>query len=160
FRVSSTALSLGTTREYRFNPDLSLQWTVLGGAGFGAAGSTTILPSTPTAAAIRDYHFGLTPQTMINGRLIAADRVMLDMTSRYYYVSGAGSDDSRGIERIFRGDVGATFRIYKANALGLKYTYSSRVATYGTQPAISSHEGSYSLYYTVLGSRHFGSVAF
>ncbi len=31
---------------------------------------------------------------------------MIDMTDRYYYVSGAGSDDSRGIERIFRGDVG------------------------------------------------------
>jgi hypothetical protein len=159
FRVSSTALSMGTTREHRFGPDLSLQSTVLGGVGFGAAGSTTIIPSTPTAAAIRDYHFGLTPQAMVNLRLIAADRAMIDMTDRYYYVSGAGSDDSRGIERIFRGDLGVTFRIYKANALGIKYTYSTRNATYGTQPQISAHEGSYSLYYTVLGSRHFGSVA-
>ena len=159
FRVSSTALSLGTTREYRLAPALSLQGSVLSGVGFGAAGSTTIIPSTPTAAAIRDYHFGLTPQAMLNLRLIAADRAMIDMTSRYYYVSGAGSDDSRGIERIFRGDLGVTFRIYKSNALGLKYTYSTRDATYGTLAPITAHEGSYSIFYTVLGSRHFGSVA-
>ena len=52
FRVSSTALSLGTTQQYWIVPGLALQGTMLGGVGYGAAGSTTVIASTPTNAAI------------------------------------------------------------------------------------------------------------
>lgn len=158
FRVSSTAISLGTTREYKMGGNVALQGTFLGGAGFGAAGTTTVIPSTPTAAAIRDYHFGLTPQGLLALRLIIGESAMLDMTSRYYYVSGAGSDDSRGIERIFRGNVGVTFRVGGGNAVGLQYVLSTRSATYGTQPSQDMKEGTISIVYTILGNRHFGST--
>ena len=96
FRVSSTALSLGTTRQFELSPDVAMQGSLLGGVGYGAAGTTTVIPSTPTDAAIRDYHFGVTPQALLTLRYIIGDRAMFDMTSRYYYVSGVGSDDSRG----------------------------------------------------------------
>jgi uncharacterized protein with PIN domain len=62
-------------------------------------------------AAIRDYHFGMTHQGLLALRLLLGDRVMIDMTARDYYVTGVGSDDSRGSEKIFRGNIGATFRI-------------------------------------------------
>jgi hypothetical protein len=160
FRVSSTALSLGTTREYKLGDEIALQGSLLGGAGWGAAGTTTVIPSTPTNAAIRDYHFGVTPQALLAARLIFGERAMLDMTSRYYYVSGVGSDDSRGIERIFRANFGATFRVKGGNALGVTYVMSLRNASYGTLPAKDMREATINLTYTILGNRHFGSNSF
>jgi hypothetical protein len=160
FRVSSTALSLGTTREYKLGDEIALQGSLLGGIGWGAAGTTTIIPSTPTNAAIRDYHFGVTPQALLSTRLILGERAMFDLTSRYYYVSGVGSDDSRGIERIFRANFGATFRVKGGNALGITYVLSLRNATYGTMAPKDMREATINLTYTILGNRHFGSTSF
>jgi hypothetical protein len=158
FRVSSTALSLGTTRQYNIAPDVALQGSFLGGVGYGAAGTTTVIASTPTNAAIRDYHFGVTPQALVALRLLLGDRVMLDLTARDYYVSGVGSDDSRGTEKIFRGNVGATFRIHGGNALGFQYVLSTRSAEYGTMPDKKMQEGTITIVYTILGNEHFGAV--
>jgi hypothetical protein len=158
FRVSSTALSLGTTREYRMGTGVALQGSLLGGVGYGAAGTTTVIASTPTNAAIRDYHFGVTPQALLALRLIFGDRAMIDLTSRYYYVSGVGSDDSRGLERIFRGNIGTTFRLHGGDAIGLQYVLSTRSAEYGTLPPKNMQEGTITIVYTILGNRHFGST--
>ena len=158
FRVSSTALSLGTTRQYWIAPDLALQGSVLGGAGYGAAGSTTIIPSTPTNAAIRDYHFGVTPQALVALRLISGDRVMLDMTAREYYVSGLGSDDSQGSETVFRGNFGITVRVVGGHSLGAQFVASTRDARYGTLPNKKLHEGTVTVVYSFLGSNRFSAV--
>ena len=158
FRVSSTALSLGTTRQYDLSPGVALQGSFLGGVGYGAAGSTSVIASTPTNAAIRDYHFGVAPQALLALRLMLGDRAMLDMTARDYYVTGVGSDDSRGSEKIFRGNVGATFRIHGGNAIGLQYVLSTRSAEYGTMPDKKMQEGTITIVYTILGDEHFGAV--
>ena len=134
FRVSSTALSLGTTRQRWITPSLALQSSLLAGVGYGAAGSTTIVPSTPTHAAIRDYHFGMTPQALVTLRFIAGDRAMLDLAAREYYVSGLGSDDKRGSERIFRGSAGLSLRIIGGHTLGARFVASTRDARYGDLP--------------------------
>lgn len=158
FRVSSTALSLGTTRQYLLSPNVALQGSLLGGVGFGAAGTTTILPSTPENAVTRDYHFGLTPQGLLALRLLLGDRAMIDMTARDYYVTGVGSDDRRGSEKIFRGNIGATFRIRGGNALGFQYVLSTRSAEYGTLPDKKLQEGTITIVYTILGKERFGAV--
>jgi len=158
FRVSSTALSVGTTRQYWVTPDVALQGSILGGAGYGAAGSTTIIPSTPTNAAIRDYHFGVTPQALLALRLITGDRAMLDMTAREYYVSGLGSDDSRGTEKVFRGNFGLTVRMVGGHSLGAQFVASTRDAQYGTVPNKRLHEGSITVVYSFLGSNRFSAV--
>jgi len=158
FRVSSTALSIGTTRQFWVAPDLALQGSVLGGAGYGAAGSTTIIPSTPTNAAIRDYHFGVTPQALVALRLISSDRVMLDMTAREYYVSGLGSDDSQGSETVFRGNFGMTVRVVGGHSLGAQFVASTRDAKYGTLPNKKLHEGTVTVVYSFLGSNRFSAV--
>jgi hypothetical protein len=158
FRVSSTAVSLGTTRQYWLAPSLALQGSVLAGVGYGAAGSTTIIPSTPTNAEIRDYHFGITPQALVTGRLIMSDRLMLDAGAREYYVSGLGSDDIRGSETIFRGDVGLNLRIVGDHALGIRFVASNRDARYGKLPNKRLSEGAFTFAYSFLGPNRFGAV--
>lgn len=158
FRVSSTALSLGTTRQYWLTPSLALQGSMLGGVGYGAAGSTTVIPSTPTNAAIRDYHFGVTPQALIAFHLIAGDRAMLHVTTREYYVSGLGSDDTQGSETIFRGNFGITARIIGGHALGAQFVASTRDARYGEQPDKKLSEGTVTIVYSFLGPNRFSGV--
>ena len=158
FRVSSTALSLGTTRQYSITPDFTLQGTMLGGVGFGAAGSTTVIPSTPTNAEIRDYHFGATPQALLALRLIFGDRAMFDMAAREYYVSGIGSDDAQGSETIFRGAFGITARIRGGHAIGAHFVASTRDARYGKQVNSKSSEGTVTITYSILGGNRFSAV--
>jgi hypothetical protein len=158
FRVSSTAVSLGTTQQYWIAPGLALQGSALGGVGYGAAGSTTVIPSTPTNAAIRDYHFGVTPQALLALRLIAGDRAMFDMAAREYYVSGVGSDDVHGSETIFRGNFGVTLRIHGGQSLGAQYVASTRDARYGKQPDNRLSEGTVTIGYSLLGANRFNPV--
>jgi hypothetical protein len=158
FRVSSTALSLGTTRQYWLGPAVALQGSVLGGIGYGAAGSTTVIASTPTNAAIRDYHIGLTPQALGTMRIIVGDRTMIDLGAREYYVSGVGSDDRHGSETIFRGDAGINVRMYGGHTLGARFVASSRDARYAKQPNNRLSEGTVTLAYSFLGSNRFSAV--
>jgi len=83
---------------------------------------------------------------------------MFDITGRDYYVSGTGSDDSTGAERIFRGDVGLTFRIFSHQALGIEYVESHRDGSYKGFPSAYQSEGTFSLVYNLLGSSRFGAV--
>ena len=158
FRVSSTALSLGTTRQYFLARDLSLQGSLLGGVGFGAAGSTTIIASTPTNAAIRDYHFGITPQVLATVRLLLGERAMIDVAARDYYVSGTGSDDKQGSERIFRGSAGVTVHLRGAHAIGVQYVVSARDGKYGSQPEKQVQEGAFTVVYSILSGNRFTAV--
>jgi len=152
FRVSSTAVSYGTTAQWWLSRWVALQGTALGGVGFGAAGTT------PTTEGQRNYHFGATPQALLALRTIFGKRVMLDMTLRDYYVSGQGSDDRNGSEEIFRGDMGVTFRVFAHHAVGIEYLESNRSAHYGRSPVQNQSEGTFSIVYTFLGSTGFGPV--
>jgi hypothetical protein len=152
FRISSTALSLGTTEQWWLSRHVAMQGTAMAGAGFGAAGTI------PRADGQRDYHYGLTPQGLLALRFIFGRRTMVDFTARDYYVSGTGSDDRTGSEQIFRGDVGLTFRLFKHQAVGLEYVESHRHGHYGLLPDVNQSEGTFSLVYTFLGGSRFGAV--
>ncbi|HWY24062.1 MAG TPA: DUF3943 domain-containing protein, partial [Nevskia sp.] len=62
FRVSSTAASLGTSGELWLSRKVALEGTALAGLGYGAAG-------TIHGSGERNYHYGLTPQVLLSGRL-------------------------------------------------------------------------------------------
>lgn len=158
FRVSSTALSLGTTQQLWLAPKVALQGSMLGGVGYGAAGTTTVVPSTPTSEAIRDYHFGVTPQGLLALRLIAGNRLSIDADAREYYVSGLGSDDVHGSELIFRGNVGASVRVFGGHSLGVRYVASTRDARYGVYSDRRFSEGTVTVVYSFLGANQFGAV--
>ena len=152
FRVSNTALSLGTTGQYWAGPGIALQGTVTGGVGFGAAGVT------PTASGERDYHYGVAPQALIALRLLFGDRAALDLSGRGYYVSGTGSDNSEGKELIGRASANFNVRIYGRHGLGVQFVESVRDARYGNLPDRQQSDGTVSLVYTFLGDSHFGAV--
>ena len=152
FRVSNTALSLGTTGQYWVAPGVALQGSLLGGAGFGAAGVS------PTVEGERDYHYGLTPQGIMALRLLFGDRAVIELVGRGYYVSGTGSDDSDGSERLTRAVANLNVRVTGRHGMGLQFVRSTRDAHYGQLPSRQTRDNTLSLVYTFLGDTRFGAV--
>lgn len=158
FRVSSTALSVGTTRQYWIGPFLDLQGTVLGGVGYGAAGSPGVLPPSDTTPEVRDYHAGATPQALLALRLIAGDRAMFDLTAREFYVRGTGADAVEGSETIFRGTLGLSVRLRGNSAISARVVSSTRDGRYGVQANRKISEKTVTVAYSILGGSKFGAI--
>ena len=154
FRVSSTALSLGTTAQRRLIKAGVLQTTILAGLGYGAAG--TVNGADPKA---RDYHYGLTPQMLVSGRLISKDRVAFDLTLRDYYVSSVASTEHRGSENVARAEGLFSYRFQKHQAASVRYVWSRRAASYpDIGEIVVQSRGAFGFFYTYLGGEHFGAV--
>ncbi len=151
FRVSTTALSLGTTWQTWLSQDVALQGTALGGAGYGAAGSIQ-------RSGDRDYHYGASPQALLALRLIMGDRAMLDFTGREYYVTGILSPEPQGRENIIRGDASFTLRVFDRHGVALRYVVSHRDASYPNIEFRNQTVGAVSLMYVLLGESGFGAV--
>jgi hypothetical protein len=152
FRVSSTALSLGTTGEWRLSRVVQVQGTLLGGVGYGATGITR--SSSPD----REYHYGATPQGLLALRLLFGSVANLDMTVRGYYVSGVFSTEPRGTERIGRGDAALTVRIHGPHTITLKYVASRGDARYPNLPDRHQTIGTFSVLYGLISDTRFGAV--
>jgi hypothetical protein len=150
FRISSTAASLGTTFQWWLAKLVALQGSVLGGIGYGAAG-------TISGVGERNYHYGVDPQGLLALRLIFGDRAMIDLTGRGYYIGDQGSTEP-GRENIGRLNAGLTIRMYGRHALGIQYIASSRDAYYPNRADVHQTTGTVSLVYTLLGDTGFGAV--
>lgn len=151
FRVSSTALSLGTVWQSWLSEDIALQGTLLGGAGYGAAGNIQRTEE-------RDYHYGTTPQALVALRLIYANRLMFDVTGREYYVSNFLSPERHGQENIIRVESALTLRVFDRHGVALRYTLSHRDAHYPSVEYRNQTVGAVSLMYVLLGNSGFGAV--
>jgi hypothetical protein len=151
FRVSSAALSLGTTWQLWLSRAVALQGTALAGAGYGAAGSVRITGD-------RDYHYGATPQGLLALRLIFGDRAMIELTGREYYVTGVLSPEPQAWENIVRGEASFTWRIYGRHGVALQYVVSHRDAHYPFVEIRDQTVGTFNLAYVFLGSTGFGAV--
>ncbi len=151
FRVSSTAVSLGTTGQWWASKDIALQGTALLGAGYAAVGTTH-------STADNDYHYGLAPQALLALRLIFADRVSLDLTGREYFVSRVAAANRGGHDNIVRTDASLTFRVYRQHAISLKYLLNRRDAFYPDFGDSSQTRATLGIFYTWLGQDRFGAV--
>jgi hypothetical protein len=151
FRVSSTALSLGTTMQWWLAPSIAFQGTALGGAGFAAVG-------TIRGADERDYHYGLAPQAALTARFLFGDLALIDLTAREYYVSDAGQTRTAGADNILRGEASLTWRLYRQNALALRYLWSRRDASDPELGRRTQIRGTLGVFYTLLGHDRFGAV--
>ena len=150
FRVSSTALSLGTVWQSWLSRSIALQGTALAGAGYGAAGSIQ-------RSEDRDYHYGLTPQALLAFRLIFGNRAMIDFTGREYYVSQVLATE-KGEENMLRGDASFTLRVFDRHGVALRYVVSHRDASYPNIDYRNQTVGTLSLMYVFLGPSGFGAV--
>jgi hypothetical protein len=151
FRVSSTALSLGTTGQAWLSSSIALQGTAMLGAGYAAVGT---LPDSGQG----DYHYGVAPQALLALRLIFGERASLDVTGREYFVTRVSGADRGGHDNIARVDVAFTWRIHKQHAIAVKYLWNRRDATFSDLGDLTQTKGTIGVYYTLLGHDRFGAT--
>ena len=156
FRLSTTALGLGTVGQWWLSRAVALQGTVLGGVGFGAAG-------TVGDQAERDYHYGIIPEVLLGLRAIFGERVMIDATGRQYYVAGKGagggiSTSDIGGEIISRVNLGFTVRVWGPHGIGVQYLRSTRDTSVQGLGDRHQRVETVNLTYNFLGHTRFGAV--
>jgi hypothetical protein len=151
FRVSSTALSLGTTGQWWLTNSIALQGTALLGTGYAAVGTTH-------SAAENDYHYGLAPQALVALRVILGDRASLDLTGREYFVSRVGAASRGGHDNIARLDASFTVRVHERHGIAIRYLLNRRDAFYPDFGESSQTRGTIGVFYTFLGHERFGAV--
>jgi uncharacterized protein DUF3943 len=156
FRVSTTALALGTVGQWWLTRSLALQGAVLGGVGFGAAG-------TVGDQAERDYHYGIIPEVLVGLRAIFGERVMIDATGRQYYVAGKGagggiSTSDIGGEIISRVNLGFTVRVWGPHGIGVQYLLSTRDTSVQGLGDRHQRVETVNLTYNFLGHTRFGAT--
>ncbi len=153
FRVSSTAVSLGTTGQWR-GQNVVVQGTAMAGLGYAAVGTINSI----SAAVDRDYRYGVAPQALGSARVIFGDRSSLDLTVRQYFVSDIAANARKGRDHISRADVSYTYRVKDQHAVTVKYLWNRRDARYPDLGQRSQDRGSFGIFYTLLGHDRFGAV--
>ena len=151
FRVSSTALSLGTTGQWWLTNSIALQGTALLGAGYAAVGTTR-------STSENDYHYGVAPQALLALRVILGDTASLDVTGREYFVSRVGAPARGGHDNIARLDAWFTVRVHQRHGIAIRYLLNRRDAFYPDFGESSQTRGTIGIFYTFLGHERFGAV--
>ena len=151
FRVSTTALSLGTTAQWWLSKTVALQGTGTTGIGYAAA-------ETAHNTGDREYNYGLAPQALLSLRLILDEKAALGVNARQYYVSRVAAAETGGHENISRADVTLTYRVFQQHAVALKYQWSRRDAFFPRSGDQTQTRGTVGIYYTLLGKDGFGTV--
>ncbi|MGH7712092.1 MAG: DUF3943 domain-containing protein [Gemmatimonadaceae bacterium] len=151
FRVSSTALSLGTTGQWWLSDDMAFQGSALAGFGYAAVG-------TIHGAREDDYHYGLAPQALLGARLILGDRASLDLTGREFFVADVPPVETAGHDNIARVDASFSLRFHRQQAISLKYVWSRRDALYPDLGRRTQVRGTLGVFLTFLGNDRFGAV--
>ena len=151
YRVSSTALSLGTTAQWWLSNAIALQGSALAGVGYAAVG-------TVNGTTENDYNYGVAPQALMALRLIFGDRVALDTTTRGYFVKDVGGADEAGHDNIYRTDVAFTVRVYRQHAVSVRYLLNRRDTSSPNFGDRSQSNATVGLFYTFLGNDGFGAV--
>ena len=156
FRVSSTAVALGTVAELRLTNAIVAQGSVL--AGLGYAGVGTLHGTLDT-----DYHYGLTPQGLLALRFIFGDAASIDVTARDFFISHVAGTGKSKHDNIARADFSLTVRVRGDHAVAIKYLWSRREASFPGLSDISQNDlaqsrGTIGIYYVYLGKGRFGAV--
>jgi hypothetical protein len=151
FRISSTALSLGTTGQLWLSEFVALQSTIMGGLGYAAVG-------TNNGKTEEDYHYGLAPQGLLALRAIFGKKASLDFTGREYFVSDVDNEHRGGHDNIVRADVAFTYRMLDKHGVSVKYQWNQRDATFPDLGDRKQSTGTLGIYYTFLGHDGFGET--
>jgi hypothetical protein len=149
FRVSNTALNVGTTGQWWVSERVAVQNELIVGVGYGSGGTTLRKP---------DYHYGITPQALASLRFIFADVAALELSGRDYYITDRGSDTAEGTENLARADLSFTVRVRGLHGITVRYVMSDRNANYDTLADVHQRVAAFSIGYSYLGHKWFGAV--
>jgi hypothetical protein len=152
FRLASTALSLGTTGEWRLSDFVALQGTALLGVGYASVSDIRSVSDE------RENQYGIAPQTLLALRLIVGDRASLDLTAGEYFVSDVSGSRS-GHDNVVRADAALTWRIHREHAVSIRYQLSRRDSDFRNFGNRTESRGTIGIFYTLLGRDHFGTSA-
>ncbi|MGZ5205968.1 MAG: DUF3943 domain-containing protein [Caldimonas sp.] len=152
FRISTTAVSLGSTAQWWLGESVSLQGTATLGVGYAAVGTTR------GAVDERDYNYGVAPQALLALRFTRDEKVSLSLSAREYLVSSVASGTSGGHDNIVRGDASFTYRLAKQQAVTLKVLGNRRDARFAGPGTQRQTQVAVGLFYTLLGQDRFGTV--
>jgi hypothetical protein len=151
FRIASTGLSLGSNAQWWLARDLALQAHASAGVGYTATG-------TIRANSNGQYHYGFAPQTAFMLRLVYSDRLSLDFSSSAFFEGKLTSPDTRGSDRVLRGDASLTYRIAGPHAVAVKYLTSRRSFSFPSVVQSQQRYDSVGLYYSYQPGRGMGVV--
>ncbi|MGH7851974.1 MAG: DUF3943 domain-containing protein [Candidatus Binatia bacterium] len=150
FRTASTALSLGTTGEWRLSDALTLQGTGLLGVGYATVSTIRGISDE------RANQYGVAPQTLLALRLIVGDWASLDVTAHEYFVSDVSG--RRGAhDNVVRADASITWRIHRQHAVSVRYQLSRRDSDFRDLGHRTQSRGTVGIFYTLLGRDRFGT---
>ena len=150
FRISTTALSLGTTGQWRASDKIVVQGSAMAGLGYAAVG-------TVNGRGEKDYHYGVAPQALLAVRMIDRNRTSLDVTAREYFVSRTGTSPG-GKDNIARAEISLTTRVHNLHAITVKYLWNRRNASFPGMENQRQTRGTVGIFYTLLGQDRFGTV--
>ena len=151
FRLSSSALSLGSTGQLRISPSLAMQGHASAGIGYTAMG--TVRSSVP-----RDDRYGLAPQMLLALRMVLGNDASLDLVARKYLAGNLIRSSSDATDRVFRGEASITMRVKRNHLVSLKYITSRRDSTLFGPGAPTQRRDTIGVYYTYQPSDGFGIV--
>jgi len=151
FRLASSALSLGTTLEWRASQNVTFQGSLLGGLGYATVSTVRGIPDE------RANHYGMAPQAALVFRTIFSERASLDLSAREYFVSDVSGGDRGGHDNIVRGDATFTWRVAGQHAIAVKYQFSRRDAEFPDIGDRTQKRGTIGIFYTLLGRDRFGT---
>lgn len=149
FHLSTTALSLGTTGQWWISKGLALEGTGLAGIGYSAASTLRAVAND------RDYHYGMAPRLGLALRLTSGNRGSFDVSGQKYLL-GRIANRSAGKDDISRVDAAFTWRIHERHAIGVKYVWSHRNASFPVSGDRTQTVGTVGVFYTLLGFDGFG----
>jgi hypothetical protein len=150
FRLASTALSIGTTGEWRLSDSVALQGTALLGVGYASVSTLRQIANE------RANSYGTAPQASIALRATMGDRLAVDLSAREYFVSGISTGNREGHDNISRWDAWITWRVQRQHAISLRYQSLRRDAAFPILGERSQRRGTVGIFYTLLGRDRFG----
>lgn len=152
FRISTTAVSLGTTAQWWPARQVALQGTAMAGVGYAAVGTRG------GTGGERDYNYGVAPQALLNLRAVFEDRLAFGITAREYFVSRVASGTSGGHDNIVRADASLTWRVAHQHALSVRVVGNRRDAVFTGPDTQRQKQVTVGVFYTLLGKDRFGTV--
>ena len=151
FRVSTTAVSFGTTAERWLGESVLMQLTALGGVGYAAV-------STTNGTSDRDYHYGMTPQAVETLRMVMGRHLSFDVSARQYFVTGIAGFDTSGTDTVLDASASGTVKVYRRNAVTVRYETTRRTAEFPGFGPQKQSVSTVSVLYTILGPQRLGAV--